>query len=56
VMMLSLAAQGLSNRDISERVKVSESTVKAHLRCVMRKLGATQRAEAVAAGIRKGLI
>lgn len=55
-LVLSLVAQGMSNREIARRVRVSEGTVKATLRSAMRKLGVTQRAHAVAAGIQRGVI
>jgi DNA-binding NarL/FixJ family response regulator len=56
VLALSLAAEGLSNREIAEEMRMSSATVKLYLRTAMRKLGARQRAEAVAAGIRLGVI
>jgi DNA-binding NarL/FixJ family response regulator len=46
--VLRLVAQGLRNRDIAERLFISEVTVKAHMRSVMRKLGARSRTHAVA--------
>jgi len=54
--VLSLVSYGLSNRQIAERLGVSESTVKAVLRGSMRKLGAARRSEAVATAIARGLI
>jgi DNA-binding NarL/FixJ family response regulator len=56
VLVLSLAALGLSNREIASRMKMSIATAKSHLSSAMRKLGARQRAEAVATGIRLGVI
>jgi ATP/maltotriose-dependent transcriptional regulator MalT len=46
--VLRLVAQGLRNRDIAERLFIGEATVKAHMRSVMRKLGARSRTHAVA--------
>jgi len=46
--VLRLVAQGLRNRDIAERLFISEVTVKAHMRSIMRKLGARSRTHAVA--------
>ena len=46
--VLRLVGQGLRNRDIAERLFISEVTVKAHMRNIMRKLGARSRTHAVA--------
>jgi ATP/maltotriose-dependent transcriptional regulator MalT len=46
--VLGLVAQGLRNQDIAERLFISEVTVKAHMRSIMRKLGARSRTHAVA--------
>lgn len=48
--MLELIAQGLSNREIAERVNVSENTVKTHSSRVFYKLGARRRTQAVQLG------
>ena len=45
--ILGLVAQGLSNKEIAERVFVSENTVKTHVSRVFDKLGARRRTEAV---------
>lgn len=54
--VLAMLASGLSNRRIAERLAISENTVKAHVAAILAKLGATTRAEAVAIGIRLGLV
>jgi ATP/maltotriose-dependent transcriptional regulator MalT len=46
--VLRLVAQGLRNKDIADRLFISEVTVKAHMRSIMRKLGARSRTHAVA--------
>ena len=46
---------GLSNRAIGARLHLSETTMKFHVRNVMRKLGATSRAEAVYKATKNGL-
>jgi len=53
---LRLAAEGLSNQEISRRTRQSVETVKLRLRRCFHKLGATDRASAVAAAVRRGLI
>lgn len=55
VSVLRLVAGGLSNRGIGGRLHLSETTVKFHLRNIMRKLDATSRAEAVYKATRNGL-
>ncbi len=44
--VLSLAADGYSNKEIGERLFVTEQTVKFHLANVFRKMGARNRTEA----------
>lgn len=48
IEILDLVAEGLSNADISSRLYLSESTVKWHIRKILRALGVTNRAQAVA--------
>jgi NarL family two-component system response regulator LiaR len=48
--ILQLIAEGLSNRQIAERVFVSENTVKTHASRVFEKLGARRRTQAVQLG------
>lgn len=48
--ILELIAQGLSNREIAERVNVSENTIKTHSSRVFDKLGARRRTQAVQLG------
>lgn len=48
VEILALIAEGLSNADISDRLYLSESTVKWHIRKILRALGVSNRAQAVA--------
>lgn len=54
--VLSLMAKGLSNAEIARRLTVSLSTVKYHVRGVFFKLGAANRAEAVALALEHNLI
>jgi len=48
--VLALIAEGLSNKEIADRVFVSENTVKTHLSRVFDKLGARRRTQAVQMG------
>ena len=54
--VLDLLAAGLGNKQIAARLGISEHTVKFHVTSIFNKLGASSRAEAVAIGIRRGLI
>ncbi len=47
---------GNRNRDIAERLFISEETVKVHVKHIMEKLGASDRTEAVAIAVRRGII
>lgn len=49
-------AEGKSNAEIGRELFVSEDTVKTHARRMFRKLGARDRAHAVASGFRSGLV
>src|SRR6185503_10738313 len=54
--ILNLLAAGLSNKEIARQLKISDHTVKFHVTSIFNKLNASSRAEAVAIGIRRGLI
>lgn len=54
--VLKRIAEGDRNRDIGEQLKIAEETVKAHVKHIMEKLGAKDRTQAVAIGIRRGVI
>lgn len=54
--VLALIAEGLSGPQIGERLFISSSTVKTHVKSVLEKLGVSDRAAAVAEGMRRGLI
>jgi NarL family two-component system response regulator YdfI len=56
VEVLSLIAEGLSNKIIAYRLNISEHTVKTHVTAILTKLGAASRTEAVAQAIRRGLV
>jgi two-component system, NarL family, response regulator LiaR len=54
--VLELIARGLSNREIAEKLYVSENTVKTHSSRVFDKLGARRRTQAVQLGKELGLL
>jgi NarL family two-component system response regulator LiaR len=54
--ILELIAQGMSNREIAEKLFVSENTVKTHSSRVFDKLGARRRTQAVQLGKEFGLL
>ena len=54
--ILELMAQGMSNREIAEKLYVSENTVKTHSSRVFDKLGAKRRTQAVQLGKEFGLL
>ncbi len=54
--ILACLGEGLSNKAIARRLGISAHTVKFHLEAVFTKLAAGSRAEAVAKGLRRGLI
>ena len=54
--ILQLIADGLSNREIAEKLFVSENTVKTHSSRVFDKLGARRRTQAVQLGKKFGII
>ena len=53
--ILSLLAEGKSNRDISRALYLSEKTVKAHLAAIFRKLGVSNRTQAAMAAVAMGI-
>jgi DNA-binding NarL/FixJ family response regulator len=56
VEVLKHLAGGNRNKDIGERLFISEETVKVHLKHIMEKLGASDRTQAVAIAVRRGII
>jgi DNA-binding NarL/FixJ family response regulator len=56
IEILGLLAEGMANKDIAAQLHISEHTVKFHVSSILAKLGAGNRSEAVARGIREGLI
>jgi DNA-binding NarL/FixJ family response regulator len=56
VEVLREIAGGNRNRDIGEKLFITEETVKVHIKHIMEKLGASDRTQAVAIGVRRGII
>ena len=56
VQVLELLAEGLPNKAIADRLKISDQTVKFHVSSISTKLGAANRTDAVRRAVRRGLI
>jgi DNA-binding NarL/FixJ family response regulator len=54
--VLQLLADGLGNKQIAARLGISTSTVKTHVEELFERLEVASRAEAVAAGVRRGVL
>lgn len=54
--VLRYAAEGHRNQEIAETLCVAVETVKAHMKHIFEKLGATDRTQAVAIAVRRGII
>jgi DNA-binding NarL/FixJ family response regulator len=54
--VIRLVAAGLSNRQIGETLSITERTVKFHVTAILNKLGAENRAQAVALAAERGLL
>ena len=54
--VLQMLAAGLGNKEIAGRLNISDHTAKFHVASILGKLGAATRTEAVALGIRRGLV
>jgi DNA-binding NarL/FixJ family response regulator len=56
IEVLQQIAGGNRNREIAEKLFITEETVKVHIKHIMEKLGATDRTQAVTIGVRRGII
>jgi DNA-binding NarL/FixJ family response regulator len=54
--VLRQIAEGNRNRDIGEKLFITEETVKVHIKHIMEKLGASDRTQAIAIAVRRGII
>ena len=56
LQVLQLAADGLANKEIAEKLVISAKTVKNHIANIFSKLQVNDRTQAILYGLRKGLI
>jgi DNA-binding NarL/FixJ family response regulator len=56
IEVLELLAEGLSNKAIGAKLRISDQTVKFHVSSICGKLGAANRTDAVRRAVRRGLI
>ena len=56
IQVLNHIAGGNRNRDIADKLFITEETVKVHIKHIMEKLGASDRTQAVAIAVRRGII
>ena len=56
IEVLELLAEGLPNKAIADRLRISDQTVKFHVASISAKLGAANRTDAVRRAVRRGLI
>lgn len=54
--ILELVTRGASNKDIANRLTISEQTVKNHMTAVLRKLGVEDRTQAAVYALRHGWV
>src|SRR5215469_6062989 len=55
VEVLRHVVEGNGNRDVGEILKISEETVKVHVKHIMEKLGARDRSQAITIAVRRGI-
>jgi D-alanyl-D-alanine carboxypeptidase/D-alanyl-D-alanine-endopeptidase (penicillin-binding protein 4) len=54
--VLSLIVEGLDNKEIADRLGISERTARAHVSAVLERLGAVNRTQAAVAAIQRGIL
>jgi DNA-binding NarL/FixJ family response regulator len=54
--VLRQVASGKANKIIADKLEISEETVKAHMKKILSKLGASDRTHAVAIALKRGII
>jgi two-component system NarL family response regulator len=53
---LRLIVAGLSNQEIASRLNITEGTVKAHVKAILAKFGARDRAQAASVALKRGIV
>src|SRR5262249_54294716 len=56
IEVLKQIAQGCSNKVVADRLRISEDTVKGHVRSILSKLNASDRTHAVTIALRRGFL
>lgn len=56
VEILQHVAEGNANKQIADKLFISEGTVKVHIKHIMEKLGASDRTQAITIAVRRGII
>jgi len=54
--VLSLIAQGRSNKEIAATLRITEGTVKCHVTMILSRLGVSDRTQAVVAAVQRGIV
>jgi DNA-binding NarL/FixJ family response regulator len=56
IEVLNLIAAGNANKEVAGRLRISEDTVKSHIKNILAKLGANDRTHAVTTAVKRGII
>ncbi len=56
VAVLRLVARGMRNKEIAAELKITEETAQSHVKNILSKLSVHDRTEAVAVGLRRGIV
>jgi len=56
IAILALVAEGLANKQIADRLSLTEDTVKGRVKSILSKLGANDRTHAAMIGLKRGII
>jgi DNA-binding NarL/FixJ family response regulator len=56
ISVLRLIAAGNANKQIADKLSITEETVKSRVKCILSKLGASDRTQAAMIGFRRGII